>query len=161
MEIDDSLLEESGESSNQGSSALQQPQPGTPSVTFNTHAASEKTTAGAPSGSAQSAEAEVAPDPAALPLEEREGHTVAKSFIKGNPLILPDETFHSRWEPAFKEANADVIETMVQDGAGGVGSLVAELCLAAICTGSPSTSGDHALTWLNRLIEKKRVARRP
>lgn len=157
VDIGDSLLDE-GESSNQGSSALPQSQPGTPSVTFN-HAASSKAAASAPSETAQSAEAEVAPDPAALPLEEREGHAIAKSFIAGNPLTLPDETFHSRWEPAFVAANAAVIETMTQDGAGGVGSLVAELYLAAIFNGSPSTSGDHALTWLNRLIEKKRVAR--
>ena len=158
MEIDDSVLEDSGESSNQGSSALPQPQPGTPAITFNSRAAG-KAPAGATSGSAQNAEAAVAPDPTALPLEKREGHAIAKSFTEGNPLTLPNETFYSRWEPAFEADNAAVIETMVQDGAGGVGSLVAELYLAALHAGEPSTSGDHALTWLKGLMEKKRVAR--
>ena len=153
---DDALLDAAP---TEGSEAMAQP--GTPTVVF---AGSTSNQAAASACAAEANSAAVGgtplgPNPAARPLEEREGYAVAKSFVEGNPLDLPDESFYTRFEPAFAAANAPIVKTMEEDGAGGVGGLVAELHVAAIFAGSPSTSGDHALTWLNRLMEKKRVAR--
>ena len=89
------------------------------------------------------------------PLADREGYAVAKSFVDGNPLVLPAETFCSRFSPAFEGENAQLIKQM---GGGAAGELVVETYQAALHEGEPSTSTDHALAWLKSLVDEKRTA---
>ena len=141
-----SLLEDSGDAT-QGSSVSA---PGTPSVSFNP----ALTTAGpgtlANSGKGPMQKKNLTP----APLVDREGYAVAKSFADGNPLSLPAETFHSRFSPAFEGETAPLIKQM---GGGAVGELAVETCQAALYEGEPSTSTDHALTWLKSLVDEKRT----
>ena len=140
-----SLLGDTGDAT-QGSSVSA---PNTPSVSFNP----ALTTAGAGT-LAKSGEGPVQKTPTPTPLVDREGYAVAKSFVDGNMLELPAETFYSRFAPAFETANAPLIKQM---GGGAVGELVVEIYQAALYEGEPSTSTDHALTWLKSLVDKKRT----
>ena len=95
MSVEDeaSLLGDDTGATPQGSSVSA---PNTPSISFN-----PVPTAAGPGTLANSGKGPVQ-DLAPTPLAGREGYVVAKSFVDGNPLSLPAETFYTRFSPALR-----------------------------------------------------------